>query len=73
MNGVRYVIFVFVLMLMPFNSLAQSSKAVETSTDILMFLPSAAGGIVSLLERDYEGLLQHVESGAVTVAATYLL
>ena len=73
MNGVRYVIFVFVLMLMPFNSLAQSSKAVETSTDILMFIPSAAGGIVSLLERDYEGLLQHVESGAVTVAATYLL
>ena len=73
MNGVRYVIFIFVLMLMPFNSLAQSSKAVETSTDILMFLPSAAGGIVSLLERDYEGLLQHVESGAVTVAATYLL
>lgn len=52
---------------------AQSRSAVEASTDVLMFLPSAAGGVISLVENDYKGLLQHLESGAVTVATTYLL
>lgn len=52
---------------------AQSRSAVEASTDVLMFLPSGVGGVVSLAKGDYKGLLQHLEAGAVTVATTYLL
>ena len=35
---------------LPVCSRAQSRNAVETSTDILMFLPSGVGGVVSLAE-----------------------
>lgn len=52
---------------------AQSRKSVDFSTDVLMFIPSAVGGITSLAKSDYKGLLQHLEAGATTVAATYLL
>ncbi len=58
---------------LPLPSLAQSRTAVDTSTDILMFAPGAAGACVSLLKGDYKGLLQLVESGATAVAASYLL
>ena len=52
---------------------AQSKKDIDYSTDILMFLPSAVGGVNSLVKGDYKGIVQDLESGAVTVATTYLL
>lgn len=55
------------------NLFAQSREAVKTSTDILMFLPSAAGAGVSLLEGDYKGLLQNVEAAGLSVATAYIL
>lgn len=52
---------------------AQSRSAVETSTDILMFLPGAVGAGVSFAKGDYKGLLQLAETGTVAVAAAYTL
>lgn len=52
---------------------AQSRSAIETSTDILMFLPGAVGASVSLAKGDYKGLLQLAESGVTAVAAAYAL
>ncbi len=52
---------------------AQSRRAVDTSTDIAMFVPSVAGAVVSFVERDYEGFWQLVGSGAASVAAAYAL
>lgn len=69
----RIICILLLFAALPVCSRAQSRNAVETSTDILMFLPSGVGGVVSLAEGDYKGLLQHIESGAVTVATTYLL
>lgn len=69
----RIIYTLFLLIILPAYICAQSRSAVEKSTDILMFLPSATGGVVSLAKGDYKGLLQHLESGAVTVATTYLL
>ena len=71
MKRIIYILILFAVL--PVCSRAQSRSAVETSTDILMFLPSGVGGVVSLAEGDYKGLLQHLESGALTVATTYLL
>lgn len=62
-----------VLLLLPAQSWGQSRSAVDTSTDILMFAPGAAGACVSLLKGDYKGLLQLAESGVTAVAASYLL
>lgn len=62
-----------IVCLCPVTAWAQSRKAVDTSTDILMFAPGAAGACVSLLKGDYKGLLQLAESGATAVAASYLL
>lgn len=55
------------------KGVAQSRHAVETSTDILMFLPGAMGAGVSLVKGDYEGLWQLAKSGAVSVATAYAL
>lgn len=52
---------------------AQGKRAVDISTDVTMFLPSVVGGVRSLVEGDYEGIVQHFKSGALTVATTYLL
>ena len=65
--------FVVATLLLPLSAVAQSRKAVDVSTDILMFLPSAAGGINSLVKGDYKGIVQHLEAGVATVATTYLL
>lgn len=66
-------LFIMAVSLCPVTAWAQSRKAVDTSTDILMFAPGAAGACVSLLKGDYKGLLQLAESGATAVAASYLL
>lgn len=68
----KLLLFTTLLLLVPDGN-AQSRRDVERSTDILMFLPSATGGVLSLIERDYKGVMQHLEAGAVTVATTYLL
>lgn len=52
---------------------AQSRKAVEISTDILMFANPAAGFIGSLITKDYTGTKQIVIGGATSLAATYIL
>ena len=52
---------------------AQSRKGVDFSTDIAMFVPSAVGGFISLIEGDKKGLVQLVGSGAASVAAAYAL
>lgn len=52
---------------------AQSRKGVDFSTDIAMFVPSAVGGVISLVEGDREGFWQLVGSGAASVAAAYAL
>ena len=62
-----------IVCLCPVTAWAQSRKAVDTSTDILMFAPGAAGACVTLLKGDYKGLLQLAESGATAVAASCLL
>ena len=68
------VLFIFVLLAaIALPSRAQSRSSVETSTDILMFLPGAAGACTSLLKGDSEGFWQLAESGATAVAVSYLL
>lgn len=52
---------------------AQSRKAVDTSTDVAMFVPSVAGAVVSIVEKDYQGFWQLVGSGAASVASAYVL
>lgn len=52
---------------------SQSRKAVETSTDVAMFVPAAAGALVAVVEKDYQGFWQLVGSGAASVAAAYAL
>ena len=52
---------------------AQSRKAVELSTDVTMFVPSVAGAVVAIVEKDYEGMWQLVGSGATSIAAAYAL
>lgn len=52
---------------------AQSRSAVETSTDVLMFLPGAVGAGVSMFQGDTKGFWQLAGSGATAVAASYLL
>jgi membrane-associated phospholipid phosphatase len=52
---------------------AQSRRAVELSTDVTMFVPSLAGAVVAIVEKDYEGMWQLVGSGATSIAAAYAL
>ncbi len=63
----------FLILMFCGNLFAQSRSAVETSTDIAMFVPSVAGAVVSLVKSDYEGLWQLVGSGAASVAVAYTL
>lgn len=52
---------------------AQSRKAVDISTDILMFANSATGFVGSLIAKDYTGTKQVVIGGVGSLAATYIL
>lgn len=52
---------------------AQSRKVVEASTDVAMFVPSVAGAVVAVVEKDYKGFWQLVGSGATSVATAYAL
>lgn len=48
-------------------------KGVKTSTDIIAVALPAAALIGTICERDWKGLLQGVETAAVTAALTYAL
>lgn len=52
---------------------AQSRKAIERSTDVLMFVNPVAGFVGSLAIGDYKGTKQIVIGGASTLAASYIL
>ncbi len=69
----NFFVAVLVLLIPLAGINAQSRSGVETSTDILMFVPGAVGAGVSLLKGDSKGFLQLAESGATAVAASYLL
>ena len=66
-------IIFFLLLCCSIKISAQSRSVVETSTDVAMFLPSVAGAVVSLVEKDYQGLWQLVGSGASSIAVAYAL
>lgn len=68
------ILLSLLLLCTPFVCLkAQSRSGVETSTDILMFLPGAVGAGLSIVKGDKQGFWQLAGSGATAVAASYLL
>lgn len=68
-------IFLSVLLLIIFSQIStgQSRKAVDRSTDILMFVNPVAGFAGSLAIGDYQGTKQIVLSGITSIAVTYAL
>ncbi len=69
----KRLLFILALLLPLHGVSAQSRTAVDTSTDIFMFLPGAVGAGVSLVKGDYKGLLQLTETGATAVAINLVL
>lgn len=69
----RFVFALVALLLFANASVAQNREAIDRSTDVLMFVPAAAGATIALIEGDYKGLLQLTEACATSVAASYLL
>ena len=65
------ILFILTATLLPMQ--AQSRKAVETSTDITMFVPPVAGAIMTLAHHDSDGFWQLAGSGAASVATAYAL
>ena len=63
------------LLLFPLLCTAQhdSRWRVARSTDALCFAPAATGLVVSLVKKDYKGLLQLAEAEGASLAANYLL
>ncbi len=67
-------ILILVIISMAISGLnAQSREAVKTSTDILMFVPPAAGFITTLALDDREGTKQLILAGTTSLATSYLL
>ncbi len=52
---------------------SKSQKAVMTTTDVFAMVLPAAAATSALVQQDWKGLLQGVESVATTLAATYIL
>jgi membrane-associated phospholipid phosphatase len=50
---------------------ASASSSVETAGDVLQFVLPASAGVMTLSLRDWEGGLQFLESGALTMGVTY--
>lgn len=73
MKCIKYLSLALVLSLISQLSQAQTRKAVETSTDILMFVAPVAGFVGSLALGDYKGTKQIVLGGATNLAVTYAL
>lgn len=56
----------------PFHR-SKAQKAVKTSTDVLLIALPTSALVGTLVMKDWKGLLQGVETAAVTAAATYIL
>ncbi|MBQ8365013.1 MAG: phosphatase PAP2 family protein [Bacteroidaceae bacterium] len=69
----RIILAIALILVLAMQGYAQNRKTVETTTDVLMFVPGAVGAGVSLLKGDKEGFWQLAGSGATAVAASYLL
>lgn len=73
MKFIKYLTLALVFSLTFHCNQAQTRKAVETSTDILMFAAPVAGFVGSLVIGDYKGTKQIVLGGATNLAVTYAL
>ncbi len=74
MVSIKYVILIFLLFaLTSFTSQGQSKKAIETSTDIFIFINPVTGFVTTLVIGDYKGSKQIVLVGATNIAVTYAL
>ncbi|MDE7180454.1 MAG: phosphatase PAP2 family protein [Muribaculaceae bacterium] len=51
----------------------KAQKGVKTSTDVLLVALPASALVGTLVQKDWKGLLQGVETAATTLAATYIL
>lgn len=58
---------------LPLGAFSQGRRAVDRSTDILVFAPAAASAGLAIALKDKKGALQFVYSGATAVASAYLL
>ena len=72
-HKMRKIIILFILTVTLLPTQAQSRKAVETSTDITMFVPPVAGAIMTLINNDSDGFWQLAGSGATSIATAYAL
>ena len=73
MTFIKYLMIPVLLSVSVLASEAQSRKAVETSTDVLMFVTPVAGFVGSLVIGDYKGTKQIVLGGATNLAVSYAL
>lgn len=69
----KYTILTILIFFTAFTGQAQSRKAIERSTDVLMFVNPVAGFVGSLAIGDYKGTKQIVLGGATTLATSYIL
>lgn len=72
-TSMKKCFFFCVLFCLFFHTYGQSKKAVDLSTDILMFVNPVAGFVGSLSTGDYPGCKQLILGGATNLAATYIL
>ena len=71
--AMRRIVFALIMICCAAAVPAQSRSTVDKSTDVAMFVPAVAGGIISFVEGDKQGFWQLVGSGAASVAAAYAL
>ena len=69
----KFLCLFFCISSIYFTANGQSKKAVDRSTDILMFVTPVSGFISSLAMGDYQGTKQIVLAGVTNLAATYAL
>lgn len=73
MKQLKTLTYLLVFSIICNSSLAQSRKAIETSTDVLVMVPAVAGFVTTLVKKDYEGTKQIVFSGATNLATSLIL
>ena len=69
----RFLCFLLAFLLVVPAACGQSRARVRKSTDVLMFVPVAAGFATTLALKDYDGLKQLALGGSTALAASYLL
>jgi len=73
MKRIKFIVYILIFSSITQTTNAQSQKAIETSTDILVLVPAVAGFVTTLVKEDYEGTKQIVLSGATNIAATLII